>query len=157
MATSAREFFLFPQLPLELRCFIWRKCLPHRVVEIDTVIGDDRHPICELFDTSYLNSLPPIITRVCRESRHVAFEGVDVQASLDDAEEDDDWDSSLLMRWFRPRTDIIHLNWVKTYWDQSTIHDIGNAIPTFLREAAKGIDASIMPSSCTVSTTLLTL
>lgn len=28
-------FHLFPQLPVELRLAIWRKCLPHRASEID--------------------------------------------------------------------------------------------------------------------------
>lgn len=91
MATS---FHLFPKLPQELRDAIWRECLPCRVIEIDfpteeamfelsdlplEQFDDDdrpihREPSCKMRNTSMINAKPPIISRVCRESRAVAFE-----------------------------------------------------------------------------------
>lgn len=87
----ATLFNLFPKLPQEIRDAIWRECLPRRVIEIDwpteegvfdidyewdddedRFIGGDL--ICHLRKTSMINAKPPIISRVCRESRAVAFE-----------------------------------------------------------------------------------
>lgn len=87
MGTS---FHLFPRLPQEIRDAIWRECLPRRVIEIhfpteeealDLPLesDDDGRPIdrelsCLMRNTSMINAKPPIISRVCRESRGVAFE-----------------------------------------------------------------------------------
>lgn len=86
MATS---FHLFPKLPQEIRDAIWRECLPRRVIEIDfptedwiwldVPLDDDgqttyRGLRCRMAHTSMINAKPPIISRVCRESRAVAFE-----------------------------------------------------------------------------------
>lgn len=88
MTTS---FHLFPKLPQEIRDAIWRECLPRRVIEIDWPTeeevfdivdqwdDDDDRPInrdliCDLRKTSMINANPPIISRVCRDSRAVAFE-----------------------------------------------------------------------------------
>lgn len=75
------EFHLFPRLPLELREEIWRLCLPHRVREIDNPLNyiiyctsgsnNEKYP-CSLRSTSKSNVRPPLLTRVCRESRRVA-------------------------------------------------------------------------------------
>ena len=71
------DFHLFPRLPLELREEIWRLCLPHRVFEVDDPIPyviydyDGPYP-CSLGLTSKSNVRPPLLTRVCRESRRVA-------------------------------------------------------------------------------------
>jgi hypothetical protein len=102
---------------------------------------------CELQRTTFLNSRSPIITRVCRESRGVAFEdagvlGVDVEA---EAEPDDAecWVSgtSISDPWFRPATDIVHLNWTEAY--TVDFMNTGSPIPFFLWTASKGIAASI--------------
>lgn len=71
------NFHPFPRLPLELREEIWRLCLPHRVYEVDDpipyVIYDYEGPYpCSLGLTSKSNVRPPLLTRVCRESRRVA-------------------------------------------------------------------------------------
>ncbi|POS79184.1 hypothetical protein DHEL01_v202407 [Diaporthe helianthi] len=84
------SFHLFPKLPQEIRDAIWRECLPRRVIEIDWPTeeevfdieyewDDDDRPIsrgliCHLKRTSLINAKPPIISRVCGESRAVAFE-----------------------------------------------------------------------------------
>lgn len=94
LANMASSFHLFPKLPQELRDAIWRECLPRRVIEIDIPteevmfelaqlpledFDDDDRPIhrelsCNMRKTSMINAKPPIISRVCRESRAVAFE-----------------------------------------------------------------------------------
>lgn len=76
-------FRLFPQLPIELRVEIWRLCLLHRVSEMDYPVDfmiygsadpDDGEYACSLRSTSIDNTRPPLLTRVCRESRRIAFE-----------------------------------------------------------------------------------
>src|SRR5277367_3810584 len=74
----AKEFTLFPQLPLDLRRAVWQQCLPHRVMELDAPSQAKVETYCELYRTSALNMRPPVITRVCRESRDVAFENAGV-------------------------------------------------------------------------------
>jgi hypothetical protein len=102
---------------------------------------------CELQTTTFLNSRSPIITRVCRESRDVAFEnagvlGVDVEAEVkpDDPE---GWVSgtSLSDPWFSPAIDIVHLNWTEAY--EAEFMNASSPIPFFLWAASKGIAASI--------------
>lgn len=78
------QFPLFPRLPVELQRIVWRSCLPLRVVEVDDpedwdILGDHhsdafaRITICSLTRTTWLNRRPPVICRVCRLSRSVAF------------------------------------------------------------------------------------
>ncbi|QIW97826.1 hypothetical protein AMS68_003344 [Peltaster fructicola] len=79
---KAWQFPRFMDLPLELREMIWQACLPFRVRELDDnsiniwINKDDEgtngRP-CTLWHTSVQNVKPPTITRVCHESRRVAF------------------------------------------------------------------------------------
>ncbi|GAB1313475.1 hypothetical protein MFIFM68171_03685 [Madurella fahalii] len=50
-------------------------CLPHRVVELDPAEVNDANPpqVCELRTTSYTNTRPPVISRICQEAREVAL------------------------------------------------------------------------------------
>ncbi|KAI1773103.1 hypothetical protein F4818DRAFT_423274 [Hypoxylon cercidicola] len=82
MESHGPVFHLFPRLPPELRLAIWRECLPHRVVELQRPLGcgsfstftfQERKP-CKFKLVTDKNSRPPLISRVCRESRAVAFE-----------------------------------------------------------------------------------
>jgi len=79
MENDTQDFHCFSRLPVEVRLAIWREYLPNRVVEIDYlwdsggVFGPDAPP-CKLQQTTGLNRRAPIISRVCRESRLVAFE-----------------------------------------------------------------------------------
>lgn len=81
MPTGDRVFHAFSRLPTELREAIWRECLPNRVCELDYPAAELLYGVenaadapCTLRHTSILNELPPLITRVCRESRSVAFQ-----------------------------------------------------------------------------------
>jgi hypothetical protein len=75
------DFRPFPRLPTELRQEIWRLCLPHRVCEMDDPAAfivyespeSDYKVPCGLLSTSRSNKRPPLLTRVCRESREVAL------------------------------------------------------------------------------------
>jgi hypothetical protein len=110
------------------------------------LIGTETY--CELQRTTLFNSRSPIITRVCRVSRDVAFEntgvlGVDVEAEVkpDDPE---DWASgtSLSDPWFSLATDIVHLNWIKAY--RADFMSTNSLISSSLWAASKGIAASII-------------
>ncbi|KAJ6013284.1 hypothetical protein N7540_007875 [Penicillium herquei] len=70
----ATAFTLFPRLPPELRSMIWKSCIPSRVVELHTASTDfNINTNCELDWTSRQIALPPVVTRVFRESRYVAL------------------------------------------------------------------------------------
>lgn len=78
-STPDRTFHPLSRLLKELREAIWRRCLPDRVCEIDVPASEliycdnDSRPPCNLHYTSTQNELPPLITKICHESRTVAF------------------------------------------------------------------------------------
>ncbi|KAL3703665.1 hypothetical protein TMatcc_010854, partial [Talaromyces marneffei ATCC 18224] len=90
MESSITTFHFFPKLPIELRLQIWRLCLPQRVYEKDNpfypivfrLLDDDGPSPCLLHQTTEANRRPPVITRVCRESRIVAQENGGYYESL---------------------------------------------------------------------------
>ena len=73
---SSSEFSLFPQLPAEIRLAIWTLCLPRRVLTIDRVFCQRtgttriRH---FFFKSPRFVTVPPVLSRVCREARDQAF------------------------------------------------------------------------------------
>jgi hypothetical protein len=124
MSTSSVDFTLFPKLPVEIREEIWRYCLPHRVCELDMpydrVVFYDRNNRdgpwpCELQYTTHFNGRPPLISRVCRESRSVSFKAGGI---LPDASSDlpleARWTSwlSVSTPWQDCARDSAHINWV---------------------------------------------
>ena len=114
------SFHRFPNLPYEIRHAIWTLCKPHRVADMDRLaiaIEEDMIASCRGVGlTSFHNSLPPVITQVCRESRKVFMEHHGVlygkarwkEESL--ASESEHFGYYADMNWFNPSTDIIHLN-----------------------------------------------
>lgn len=129
------NFHPFPRLPLELREEIWRLCLPHRVYELDRPIErfvydvleeeDDNIPFW-LWRTSRSNVRPPLLTRVCRESRRVAFATGKWVSYLRwrrdawsvDGPYEADWSTGNVIDegfWQDPSRDIVHLNWTSLY------------------------------------------
>ena len=89
---------------------------------------------CELKTTSHLNGRYPIITRVCRESRDVAFQsGYDLQR----AHEAEGWK---WQQWLNPATDIVHMSYHKSHI--AYCKDVKD-FPVFLKEAGKGVEASV--------------
>ncbi|KAH8808738.1 hypothetical protein F5884DRAFT_380663 [Xylogone sp. PMI_703] len=114
-----QEFHLFPHLPPELRRMIWRECRPHRVIELDSPHPDEvDDTTCRLYNPTLVNSRPPIISRVCRESREVAFEdgagvlgrgrynGIIFPQMFGPGNA-----TAVNCPWFSPTTDIVHHNW----------------------------------------------
>lgn len=67
-------FHQFSKFPTELGEEIWSYCLPHRGCELDvpwddaifaTIDNIEGPWPCTLRSTTYMNSRPPVITRVC--------------------------------------------------------------------------------------------
>lgn len=127
MSASERTFHLFPRLPAELRLAIWRLCLPHRVYELDVPTargvyyceyGPNGPYPCTLIRTAYLNGLPPVITRVCHESRAVAYEIGNPPNFYQDLPAEADWMSTTTISshfWVDPARDSVNLNWTPGY------------------------------------------
>jgi hypothetical protein len=157
MSVPAVEFHLFPHLAPELRRLIWKECLPHRVVEmyVPGLLLSGTH--CELVRGSFRNTLPPIITRVCRESRQIACEKGHLLSRHGYPDDFYEWDRpSLSRRWFNPATDILHLDWDLSYVtrrpeERYRLDSCKNSrddasIPFFLQLAAKSTTVSIAAS-----------
>lgn len=130
MEAIAHSFPRFKELPPELRLAIWRECLPWRVYEVDepharsifdaypSLESPDEVP-CTLACTSYMNARPPVITRVCQESRKFAFkQGALVVEDSSLVLEAARWSANNLIRgpvWRDKQRDIVHLNWHSLY------------------------------------------
>ncbi|KAJ5238544.1 hypothetical protein N7468_003163 [Penicillium chermesinum] len=130
MAEAERTFHIFPRLPTELRLEIWRLCLPYRVWDTDLPTdeaiydepnADGSYP-CRVITTARLNGLPPVITRVCKESRFVAQESGGIltkdffKGRPDDAVFVSQTSGGDGMNfWVDPKRDSAHLNWTPFY------------------------------------------
>lgn len=127
MSVLAAEVALFSKLPPELREEIWSLCLPLRVCEMDCPIngiefddGDNNDgpwPF-ELVQTTRANKHPLLISRVCRESRALAFKNgsildvVDIGGPYTESENREIWAHlDLESVWRDTRRDMIHRNW----------------------------------------------
>lgn len=105
----AEDFPLFPHLPLELRRMIWKECLPK------TRVFDIMLP-CLVYENSHCQGngwasreswKPPVITRVCRESRAVAHETGRVVFK----DEDPNVPEYIESMWSDASTDIVAQYW----------------------------------------------
>jgi hypothetical protein len=111
----ASSFPRFLQLPAEIRRLIWKECLPkQRVFEIDSagMLFEEiakKHTCRGTGWATMQNWKPPIITRVCRESRNVAWETgwIELGKYGYDEENYDFW--NVCNQWFAPTTDIVAL------------------------------------------------
>lgn len=158
-------FHPFSRLPAELREAIWRECLPRSVCELDTPhikmvwydsFIDDEHPYsqdspCTLIDTMKMNARPPAITRICRESRAVAFRAGQAAAQRrEDTPADAIWTSPTILDWtndWRDRVpDIVHMYWTSDYDFEYFGHPEGVTPINFLASmaSAAGGRASMM-------------
>lgn len=124
-----QSFRFFPRLPTELRLEIWRLCIPCRVWELDapTAQGlyfdpdsDGPYP-CSVKWTARLNGRPPVITRVCQESRIFAHESAGVILEDDhDPPADASWgctttDGYANDFWIDRKRNSAHINWHPLY------------------------------------------
>ncbi|KAJ5715185.1 uncharacterized protein N7483_012366 [Penicillium malachiteum] len=128
---AEKSFHLFPRLPTELRLEIWRLCLPCRVWDTDWPTdegiyfegpNDDGSYPCLVTPTAKLNGLPPVITRVCQESRNVAKEsgGSLTRDHYKDLPKDAGFISTTSHDiddnfWVDTKRDSAHLNWTPCY------------------------------------------
>ncbi|KAI4725715.1 hypothetical protein E4T49_06544 [Aureobasidium sp. EXF-10728] len=152
---SEDTFSPFPRLPTELREEIWRYCLPHRVNEIDdpvdwAVFGsfglEDKAP-CTLKSTSISNGRPPLLTRVCHESRRIAFESGSIVSVPESPEEEspcqlheDDWDAQTRMdrdHWQDSSRNSAHLHWTACYSAALYYSAEGNPLESLVRESKR--------------------
>lgn len=120
MSTIGQAFHHFSRLPIELREEIWRCCIPSRTRELDTPLTDNvfwgQPQPCQLQSTSGSNSDPPLITRVCHESRRVAYEtGVHLVCNADSSSPDWDAATAIYTTWQDPLRESLHLNWARVY------------------------------------------
>ncbi|KAK4952423.1 hypothetical protein LTR10_009229 [Elasticomyces elasticus] len=126
MSHSDPSFHLFLELPLELREEIWRYCLPHRVRELDTPLAQNVFEPeyeygsllpCNLQGTTFANGLPPVLTRVCLESRKVARETGALQLPASSETADLVWEADSLRKqdWEDRARESVHLHWTYIY------------------------------------------
>ncbi|KAJ5765057.1 hypothetical protein N7520_004616 [Penicillium odoratum] len=143
------SFPRFTDLPAEIRIMIWRECLPYRVHELDSDdfyetglgTGLGEFPlVCGLLKTTEMNHRPPAISRVCRESRVVAFENR-VRLPYAELPEEAFWASpTRLDGMIDPSRDTVHLNWVP--WDE-ILEDEGNYMQYLAWHAANSRGGSL--------------
>jgi hypothetical protein len=126
MTSAERNFPLFSQLPTELRDTIWRECLPCRIWELDNAVPEIVYDVnkraevpCCFWHTAGSNTRPPVISRVCRESRAVAFENTGPSLAHKDMPAEARWSSMSMMPWVntwenRVR-DSVHMYWTRAY------------------------------------------
>lgn len=141
-------FRIFPQLPTEIRLEIWRQCLPERVVELDEpashlIAMDPDHDgyRCVSRHTALINRRPPVISRVCHESRMVALEHVDLLGERVDAPY---FGLSMgIEDWVDKTRDVLHLNYDELY-DTEYPAGGGDPVRFWLSQAdARARDASL--------------
>lgn len=146
-------FHYFPRLPIELRVEIWRLCLPHRVSEMDNPADfivyftrddddEDKRP-CSLGSTSFDNNRPPLLTRVCRESRKIAFESgnwatVIREKGSPQQPREAEWAAANVIDyeyWQDPLRDSAHLNWTPAYTADLGCMTDGHPLKSLVRES----------------------
>ncbi|KAJ5635464.1 uncharacterized protein N7484_008777 [Penicillium longicatenatum] len=139
---AENSFHLFPRLPTELRLQIWRLCIPYRVWDIDLPTdegiydkpnADGSYP-CKVTPTAKLNGLPPVIIRVCQESRNVAKEsgGIFTEDTYKDLPHDAGFVSTTTNGiaddfWVDTKRDSAHLNWTP-YYESIYQNSFGSAL-----------------------------
>jgi hypothetical protein len=157
-------FHPFSRLPTELREGIWHLCLPHRVYEMDDPVAfvvykafgpEDKIP-CSLMSTSRSNTRPPLLARVCRESRRVAFVTRNWLPMLDwrgagssDGPREADWNTGNVIDrgcWKDTSRDSAHMNWTLGYDTEYGPLMDGHPLTSLAREAKRlNGSASFMP------------
>ncbi|KAH9993897.1 hypothetical protein F4779DRAFT_623417 [Xylariaceae sp. FL0662B] len=101
MSNNAQAFPQFPKLPPELRLEIWAYCMPHRVVQMydpKYAKSERRQRLARNCGTP-MSTGPPLISRVCHESRIFALRHGSAETA------------ALLEKpvWFNWTTDTVHI------------------------------------------------
>jgi hypothetical protein len=113
-------------------------------MEFDCLDPADIGNTCETWSTSYDNAKQPCLSRICRESREIAFEKGGFLWTMKQFESLQEYGAfnKLHNPWFYPGTDIVHLNWDPCYepnWCSNK-----SPVPYFLMLARAAQGASIM-------------
>ncbi|KAI0148826.1 hypothetical protein GGR57DRAFT_230423 [Xylariaceae sp. FL1272] len=98
----ADTFTKFGSLPPELRIEIWRLCLPHRIIEMHDIRSRRTASAC--WPPRAVRT-PPLISRVCRESRTIALQNGSLQPMM----------GSGAPVWYDRKTDIINIGRVYSF------------------------------------------
>lgn len=140
----ATEFTLFLQLPTELRCLIWQHALPRRhVLELDAPYGPLLFSYCDLRYASRRNARPPIIARVCRESRQVALQEGGYLDKFTHIPPLGTF-NKISKPWIYSGNDLVHLNWYPDYSARSRVEDEPTPVHSLVALAKHGHRISIM-------------
>jgi hypothetical protein len=128
-------FHLFANFPTEIRLAVWRKSLPHRVVELDSqpddLIWEEPFPCAANWKIQRANKTPPLIAQVCREARAVAFETGRRLPPVPDAHDQDVQHFAMYMvdqPWLDTARDVVHLNWDPTADIEWQSYDWGDPV-----------------------------
>ncbi|KAI1270421.1 hypothetical protein F5Y18DRAFT_12824 [Xylariaceae sp. FL1019] len=99
---GAKVFTKFASLPPELRIEIWRLCLPRRVIQLH----DIQYLLPPTMTCRPPKAMPnpPLISRVCRESRAIALQNGSVQPTM----------GAGASVWYDQSTDVIQIGRVFT-------------------------------------------
>ncbi|KAL4812586.1 hypothetical protein BDW67DRAFT_193582 [Aspergillus spinulosporus] len=143
MSASKGTFSLFPKFPPEIRLAIWRECLPHpHIMELDyqqeDIIWEEEPPCRMNSKITSNNAAPPVISRVCRESRAVAFESGHPQRLPDPNIPDTDYFCKYMPQhpWLDTARDVVHLNWEPWVDIDWQTYDMGDPVRCLLWYAA---------------------
>ncbi|RHZ45753.1 2EXR domain-containing protein [Aspergillus thermomutatus] len=151
MSALEGVFYLFPKFPTEIRLAIWRECLPRHIMELDDQQDDliwDEPPCSMNWKITWTNAAPPVIARVCRESRAVAFESGRPQLLPDENNPDTYRFSNYMVKqpWLDTARDAVHLNWEPSVDIEWQSYDWGDPVRCLMWYAARtrSRQASIM-------------
>lgn len=108
----ATEFHLFPYLPWEIRRMIWLYCIEGRVVELNVpqVRYSSSHSENCISWTTHQNTRPPVVTRICQESRQAALSQCAWTLAEGEAVNPSDDYITTRSPWFNPAKDIVAFN-----------------------------------------------
>ncbi|RLL96201.1 hypothetical protein CFD26_101818 [Aspergillus turcosus] len=142
MSALEGVFYLFPKFPTEIRLAIWRNCLPQHIMELDDQQDDliwDEPPCRMNWKITWTNKAPPVIARVCRESRAVAFESGSPQLLPDPNITDTQRFSNYMIKhpWLDTARDSVHLNWEPAVDIEWQSYDWGDPVRCLMWYAAR--------------------
>lgn len=122
-------FTQFSKLPPEIRCMIWKCCLPSRIIELGLDLNESR---CVSSIVQRKNTIRPSVASVCKEARDVAEQNGAIQYFKRQPGEENGI-------WLQPKLDTLHLNWIQhqfRYMGSMAAHIRANSdLTLFVNEA----------------------
>lgn len=123
---------------------IWKFCIPRRVVELEVPVKDVLpRTNCDFIWTNRHMSSPPLITRICRESRKVALEnGGPLQDYPEVVQTEFNWKA--IDAWFSPKYDIVAWYWRPEQQVAYGLEVVGDPLSYFVQNALQAQGALIL-------------